>query len=140
MGATSGILSAKRWLGAAALAAWLCAALPAHADPLPTVWLCWLHEAQNLACIATPTGPRTAQQSARASAKLPGKGRREIFYIPLHNVPFDDSLVAELAQSVLCGKQSSCKTSYRSDLSQLVALAPTDFVDADDPVLADAGN
>ena len=68
---------------------------------------------------------------------MPGGLRRQTLYIPLHNVPFDIGFVAELAQSVLCGRQSNCEARYRPDFGQLVALAPADFVDASDPLLGD---
>ena len=135
MGATSSTSSPQRWLGAAAWAASLLVAAPAHADPLHTVWSCWLHEAQNLACVATRTPPPAIQHLPRAAARALGGRRRQLLYIPLHNVPFDNDFVAELAQSVLCGGQSSCVTRYRPELGQLVGQAPEDFVDANDPVL-----
>lgn len=149
MGATSSISLPQRWRGAPACcawlcAAWLCAAAPAHADPLRTVWWCWLHEAQNLACMPVlapqPAARRPAHTAVAVALAVPGGLRHRLLYIPLHNVPFDDGFVAELAQSVLCGRQSGCETRYRPELAQLVALAPADFVDAHDPVLADAGN
>ena len=125
-----------------AWAATLLAAAPAHADPPRTVWSCWLHEAQNLACLAARTSPpAAAQRLPHASAGALGGLRRQLLYIPLHNVPFDTGFVAELAQSVLCGGQSNCETRYRPELGQLVAQAPEDFVDANDPVLGgDPGN
>ena len=135
MGATSSISSPQRWLGAAAWAVSLLAAAPAHADPPRTVWSCWLHEAQNLACLATRTSPLAVQRLPHAVAKVLGGQRRQLLYIPLHNVPFDNDFVAELAQSVLCGGQSGCETRYRPELGQLVAQAPEEFVDANDPVL-----
>ena len=135
MGATSSTSSPQRWLVAAACVASLLAAAPAHADAPRTVWSCWLHEAQNLACVATRTPPSAVQHLPRAVARVLGGRRRQLLYIPLHNVPFDNDFVAELAQSVLCGGQSSCETRYRPELGQLVAQAPEDFVDANDPVL-----
>ena len=140
MRATSSISSPQRWLGAAAWAGWLLAASPAAADPLRTVWSCWLHEAQNLACVAAHASAPPVQRAASAAAPALGGLRRQLLFIPLHNVPFDDGFVAELAQSVLCGRQSGCEARYRPEIAQLVALAPADFVDAHDPVLADAGN
>ena len=132
--------SAKRWLGAGAWAAWLGVVSPAHAEPLRTVWSCWLHEDQNLACVATHKTAPAALHPARAAAGGPSWRRRQLLYIPLHNAPFDNAFVAELAQSVLCGSQSSCEARYWPEFSLRVAQATSDFADAFDPVLVAAGD
>ena len=85
--------------------------------------------------MATRTSPLAVQRLPPAAAKVLGGRYRQLLYIPLHNVPFDNDFVAELAQSVLCGGQRGCETRYRPELGQLVAQAPEEFVDANDPVL-----
>lgn len=140
MGDRSICSSARRWLGAGAWVAWLGVVSPAHADPLRTVWSCWLHEAQNLACIAAHNTAPAALRPASAAAGGPTWRHRQPLYIPLHSTPFDNGFVAELAQSVLCGGKGNCETRYWREFSQLVAQAPSDFADAFDPVLVAAGD
>lgn len=88
--------------------------------------------------MAAKKAPPAAQRQPRAAQGAPGEKRRQILYIPLHNVPFDNDFIAQLAQSVLCGGQGSCETRYRPELGQLIMLAPADFVDANDPLLGGA--
>lgn len=140
MGDSSIISSARRWLGAGAWAACLGAVSPAHADPLRTVWSCWLHEDQNLACVAVHKTAPAALRQVRASAGGPSGRRRQLLYIPLHTPPFDNALVAELAQAVLCGRQSSCEARYWPEFGEMVAQAPSEFADANDPVLVAAAD
>lgn len=118
----------------------------AAAQPADAVWHCWLHEQHNLACLntaavdsqaATPTGPAAL---LRAIHEQPGRLRGLTVSIPLHTVPYEDSHVAELARSVLCGARRGCEAHYTPELAHLIAQLPESFADLHDPVLASAGS
>lgn len=135
-------------LAVAAFAALVTIAPPTRAEPARTVWSCWLDDGQHLACLALHAAPvegpqtaraRPAQRGAdmlRAIRERPHSLRGQTIRIPLHNVPYDDAFVAQLAQAVLCGAQRDCETRYQPELARLVAQSPSDFDDAHDPVLA----
>lgn len=127
-----------------------------HAD---TVWQCWYDRALHVACSLSRAAPATALDAAQkqalamgaaAAAKPgrvpllvqvlhtnPGALRGQFVRIPLHTEPTDPMFVAELAQSVMCGRQTDCRANYGSrperDLNTATAMA-----DTIDPV-SDAG-
>lgn len=137
-----------RLAAAAAFAALVTIAPQTRAEPARTVWSCWLEDGQYLACLALhatrvegpqTTGARPSQRTAdmlRAIRERPHSLRGQTIRVPLHNVPYDDAFVAQLAQAVLCGAQRDCETRYQPELARLVAQSPSDFDDAHDPVLA----
>lgn len=147
MGASSYFPSRRGRLAVAAFAALVTIAPPTRAEPARTVWSCWLDDGQHLACLALHAtrveGPQTerarpAQRPAemlRAIRERPNSLRGQTIRIPLHNVPYDDAFVAQLAQAVLCGAQRDCETRYQPELARLVAQSPSDFDDAHDPLL-----
>jgi hypothetical protein len=122
-----------------------------HAD---TVWQCWYDHALHVACSLTQSAPATPldPQQKRALAlgvaarpgqfqplvqvlhTNPGALKGQYVRIPVYTDPTDPDFVAELAQSILCGKQTDCRANYGSrppprDLDTATAMA-----DAIDPM------
>ena len=121
-----------------------------HAE---TVWQCWYDKALHVACSLSQAAPATALDAAQKQALAlgaaaavrpgrlpllvhilhtnPGALRGQFVRIPLHTEPTDAAFVAELAQSVMCGKQTDCRADYgqrpRRDLS--TAMAMSDAID-----------
>jgi hypothetical protein len=123
----------------------------AHAD---TVWQCWYDRALYVACSlsqAAPATPVSAQQQQMLNASTvpvrpgpipplvgviqtnPGALKGNVIKIPLHVEPSDPDFVAELAQSVMCGKQTDCTAVYSPDPTRHLASAMA-LADAIDPV------
>jgi hypothetical protein len=136
-----------RWIG---LAAGLLLGAPGHAASPKTHWVCWLHGATSAACTlvaaADPVDPSQVRLPALPAARQsglihairlrPSSLAGQLIFVPLFNVPYDDSLVEQLVGAVLCGSSADCTARYHGDRGRLVAQAPELFADLDDPVLA----
>jgi hypothetical protein len=122
-----------------------------HAD---TVWQCWYDHALHVACSLTQSAPATPLDPEQKRALAlgvaarpghfqplvqvlhtnPGALRGQFVRIPLYVEPTDPEFAAELAQSILCGKQTNCRAHYGShppprDMDTAMAMA-----DAIDPM------
>lgn len=133
------------------IVATLAFAAPAAAAVHRTDWTCWLHVDTRVACTVLDTmevpeparaeplphvpalSPQALMQAVRAR---PGKLAGQLVFVPLFNVPFDDSLVEQLVSSVLCGAKPNCGARYRTEMQAFIAEAPEVFADMMDPVLA----
>jgi len=130
----------------------LALAAPAHAAVHKTSWTCWLHGDTRVACTVLDAMDATEAPRAAPPRGVPDLGNQaqlmqavrvrpstlagKLVFVPLHNVPFDDSLVEQLVGSVLCGAAPDCGARYKPELQQLIAEAPEAFADMMDPVLA----
>ena len=125
--------------------------LLAQAD---TVRQCWYDRELHVACTLTQAAPATpvsADQQHMLNASTvpvrpgpipplvgviqtnPGALKGNVIKIPLHLEPSDHDFVAELAQSVMCGKQTDCRAVYSPDPTRHLASAMA-YADSVDPL------
>lgn len=125
--------------------------LLAHSD---TLWQCWYDRALHVACslsqsaAALPVSEHQRQMLNASTAPVrpgliaplvgviqgnPGALKGNVIKIPLHVEPSDHTFVAELAQSVMCGKAPDCRAVYSPDPTRHLAAAIA-LVDAIDPL------
>jgi len=103
------------------------ACMGAHAQSSPgTAWTCWYGGETSVYCrleSVEPTAPEPAAASGghllpaivQAIRHDPASLEDTLIVIPLHAIPFNMDFVRELAQSVMCGRKSTCTVAFESN-------------------------